>query len=108
MKACIPPQSLTIIPQNLERLPKLLQADQKLAESGIQVTWELLALIEPRLPELLKEFGPFFSWEDEAQAAVAFQDLVGYQRQDLHPILCTGQAYEVAYTKFYGRDLPAD
>jgi hypothetical protein len=96
----IPPQSLTIIPHNLERLPKLLQADQKLAESGITVTWELLRLIEPRFEVLLTYRDSALSYprsDDSAQWWISFYELVGYGRPDLHPILCTQQAYDVAY-----------
>jgi hypothetical protein len=96
-------QSLTIIPENIERIPKLLQADKHLDDCGITVTWELLAMLEPQLDQLVSVDAPFRhdGSEEHDQTYVHFHRLVGYGRDDFHPILSTQQAYDIAYDKFF-------
>lgn len=106
----------TVTPQDLNREARVIEAEARLDESDIRLTWDLLAILEPQLKLLLEDaqairddcesesFCANRHWYLELRPCLL--KLVGWDRPGFHPILSTRQAYDLAYGKLY-EPLPA-
>ena len=80
-----------------------------------KITWDELVQLEPALDQLLQQVrqvqaGPGFCanrvWYGPNGFKAKLLKLVGWERQDNHPVLSTDEAYDVAYDVLY-EALPA-
>lgn len=107
MKDQSAPKPFSPTVKDFERWNVLDQAERRLEASTVPITWALLVLLEPGLGTLLTDvqaikddhvsesFCANRHWYRHFKPRLL--KLVGYERPDVHPILSSPVAYEIAY-----------